>query len=274
MKIVAHTIIKNEQNWIWYSLNSVLDYVDEIMVWDTGSTDSTIDIVKSISSPKIKLHQVKDIDPNSFTQARQKMLEATHADWLMVLDGDEVWPDDQISKTIKKIRFEISNVEYLVHHYFNLLGDVFHYQDESAGRYQIQGRMGNLTIRFINLKRVPGLHFAKPHGQQGLLDADDVLIQDRTPFAGSMTDLYFLHMTHLARSPQDVQTMKRSFKFKYELGHLFPSDFSYPKHFFTPHNTFIPSPWKKRDFLYFGLAAVQTPLKLIKRALVVSPSGY
>lgn len=274
MKIVAHTIVKNEQNWIWYSLNSVLDYVDEIMVWDTGSTDSTVDIIKSISSPKIKLKQIDNIDPDSYTNARQAMLENTTADWLMILDGDEVWPEDQISQTLKIIHDNCNDVEYLVHHYYNLIGDVYHYQDESAGRYQIQGQRGHLTIRFLNLKKIPGLHFSRPHGQQGLLDASETLVQDRTPFAGLMTDLRYLHMTHMSRSPHDMHVMKRPFKFKYELGHSFTRDFDYPKSFYVPHKRLIPSPWERRNPLYSLIATVQTPLKRLKRTWIASPSGY
>ena len=49
MRIVAHILVKNEEKWIWYSLMSVLDYVDEILVWDAGSTDRTVEIIKTIS---------------------------------------------------------------------------------------------------------------------------------------------------------------------------------------------------------------------------------
>ncbi|MEK9201171.1 MAG: glycosyltransferase, partial [Patescibacteria group bacterium] len=137
MKIVVHTLVRNEQNWIWYALNSIIDYVDEIMVWDNNSTDDTVKIIKSISSSKIKFHQAGDLDKDSFTKARQKMLEETSSDWIMMLDGDEIWPQAAISEAVDLIHSG-KNLEYLVHPYSNLVGDVFHYQDESAGRYTIK----------------------------------------------------------------------------------------------------------------------------------------
>ena len=48
MKIWAHTLVKNEENYIWYAINSVIDWVDKVLVWDTGSTDKTVEIVKNI----------------------------------------------------------------------------------------------------------------------------------------------------------------------------------------------------------------------------------
>jgi len=52
-KIVVHCLVKNEENFIWYAINSVLPFVDKIMIWDNDSTDKTIEIIKSIHSPKI-----------------------------------------------------------------------------------------------------------------------------------------------------------------------------------------------------------------------------
>jgi len=90
-KIIVHCLIKNEENFIWYALNSVLPYVAKIMVWDTGSKDKTIEIVKLINSPKIEFQEVHSINAKEHPQMRNKMLEATDKTkyrWLMILDGD------------------------------------------------------------------------------------------------------------------------------------------------------------------------------------------
>ncbi|MBU1256082.1 hypothetical protein KKA49_00135 [Patescibacteria group bacterium] len=55
IKIIVHCLVKNEERFIWYAIKSVLPFVDKIMVWDTGSTDKTIQIIKSIKSKKISL---------------------------------------------------------------------------------------------------------------------------------------------------------------------------------------------------------------------------
>ncbi|TSC88382.1 MAG: family 2 glycosyl transferase [Microgenomates group bacterium Gr01-1014_16] len=275
MKITAHSIVKNEQNWIWHSLNSVLSFVDEIIVWDTGSTDNTIKIIKTISSPKIKFLHSTHIDPDALTTIRQEMLEATKSDWLLILDGDEIWPEASIRQTISFINKSANPYEYLIHPYYNLVGDVFHYQDKSAGRYKIDEYSGHITIRFVNLKLLPKLHFSKPHGQQGLFDDANTLIQDRKPFRGHFLDLPYLHATHLIRSSHDGGVMKRSFKRKFDLGIPFSRDFIYPKPFYLPHPHIIPSPWKPRSPGYLLATLIQSPFKLVKRKLFhSSTNGY
>ena len=46
-------IVKNEDQWVFYAINSVLPYVDELIITDTGSTDHTLELIRSIHSPKI-----------------------------------------------------------------------------------------------------------------------------------------------------------------------------------------------------------------------------
>lgn len=275
MKIVAHSIVKNEEKWVWYSLNSVLDYVDEVLVWDTGSTDRTIEIIKTISSPKIKFFHSTRINPESFTSIRQKMLAETKSDWLLMLDGDEIWPLDSIRATLDFINTSGPNYKYLIHTYYNLVGDVYHYQEKVAGKYKIGPYSGHITVRFINLKRLPKLHFALPHGQQGIFDSDNVLIQDRRPFLGHFLDLPYLHTTHLPRSSKDSDVMKRSFKRKFDLGLPFSRGFIYPVPFYLPHPPLVPSPWGRRNLGYFLTALAQSPFKLVKRNFFrSSASGY
>ena len=48
MKIWAHTLVMNEDRFIWYAVMSVIDYVDKILIFDTGSTDGTVRIIKGI----------------------------------------------------------------------------------------------------------------------------------------------------------------------------------------------------------------------------------
>ena len=275
-KITAHCLVKNEEKWIWYALVSVIDYVDEIMVWDTGSTDKTVEIIKTISSPKIKFKQAGPVDPNSFTQIRQAMVQQTTGNWLMILDGDEIWPQQAINKTSKLIKSnKIQNLEYLIHPYYDLLGDVYHYQEPSGGKYHIDKYSGHITIRFFNLSFLPGLHFGKPHGQQGIFDQNQTLIQDRLPHKYKfMDDCGYLHATHLHRSPDDTNVMRRNFKFKYEVGLKLPENFAYPVSFYLPHPPEVISAWKPAGPLFWLRAGWQTPLKWVRRNFFPLPSGY
>lgn len=267
MRIVAHTLVKNEEKWIWYSLMSVLDYVDEIFVWDAGSTDRTVDIIKTISSPKIKFKEIGNVDERTFTIARQNMIKDTKADWAIIVDGDEVWPKEAILQTISSMKESGPKMEFLVNKYMNLIGDVYHYQETSASHYRIGKYYGNFTVRAVNLTAISGLHFGNPYGSEGFFDSTNTPIQDRTPFKAELIPSPYLHMTHLGRSSKDNLVMQRKPKFKHELGIPLVSDFSYPGCFYIPRPNLVSSPWEKQSFSYTLNAVWQTPIKYIKRRI-------
>ena len=51
--LTVHCVIKNEERWIWFAINSILDIAGEVLIYDTGSADKTVEIVKTIKSKKI-----------------------------------------------------------------------------------------------------------------------------------------------------------------------------------------------------------------------------
>jgi len=267
-KITAHCLVKNEQRWIWFSLMSVLDFVDEILLWDNGSTDSTLTIVRSINNPKIKVESVGETPPHQYSSLRQQMLDQTDADWLLILDSDEIWPYEAISATRKLILERGSELDFIIQPFYSLVGDIYHYLPESAGRYQIGPFRGHLTIRAMNLHRLRGLHYSGEHMRQGIYDASGTLIQDRLAAAYIYQPIKYFHTTHLPRSlspTTDNLVNRRSQKFKFELGIPFPDDFSHPEVFFLPHPRVVPDPWFRRSVSYTLSSLVQTPMKTFRR---------
>ena len=274
-KITVNCLATNEESWIWYAITYVWEYVDEIIVWSHGSTDMTDSLLSSTKSPKLKYKRTVDANQANLTIYRQQMLDQTDADWLMILDGDEIWPDTNIRKTVKFIYDQGQNYEFLIHPYYNLVGDVFHYQDEAAGKYRIGQHQGHITTRFINLKKISGLHYERGHGQIGLFDQQNTLIQDRKPFEAKFLDLPYMHTTHLHRSSLDYTVSKRPRKFKYEIGTQFPENFAYPSTFYKSVPVSIASPWQRPNFSYWLQSLWQTPIRYLKRRLFESEKhGY
>jgi len=273
-KIIVHCLVKNEERFIWYAIKSVLPFVDKIMVWDTGSTDNTLQIVKAIKSKKIKFKQLKSVTPKTFTKASQQMIDQTPKDttWIMILDGDEIWPKDSIKKVIEFAKNN-TEAESIVVRTNNLVGDIYHRLPKSAGHYQIAGQKGHLSIRLMNYKKIPGLHFDLPHGQRGLFDKNNKLIQDRDPNKIKFINVSYHHATHLVRSSKDNMTIKRKQKFKYELGQKIPPQ-EIPKIFFTSRPTIVSLVTKERGFGFFALALIQTPLRKLRRTILPVKSGY
>ena len=95
MKISACTIAKNEALNIGKSIDSYKDYVDEILIVDTGSIDETVEIAKS-KGAKVLNFEWK----NDFAAAKNFALDNVSGDWILFLDADE-WFDGDTAKNIK-----------------------------------------------------------------------------------------------------------------------------------------------------------------------------
>jgi len=77
-------IARDEESVIERCLRSVKDFVHEMIVVDTGSTDRTAAIARSLGA-KVVRHQWKD----DFARARNVYLRKATGDWVLVLDADE-----------------------------------------------------------------------------------------------------------------------------------------------------------------------------------------
>ncbi len=278
MTITAHCLVKNEARFVWYAVMSVVHHVDKVLLWDTGSTDGTLEIVRKIKKAapdKIDFREYGSVTPETFTKVRQEMLEQTDTDWFLIVDGDEVWWEESIRKVVQGSVGR--NLESIVVPTINLIGDIYHYQEEEAGQYHLTGKRGHFNLRAVN-RSIPGLHSAGPHGTWGWVDADNRMIQDRSTQKILFVDAPYLHATFLPRTlsrEKDLLVPKRAHKFKYELGIPFLSDFYYPEVFFRPRPEIVPSVWEKRGIAYTLRAAFETPLKKIKRRLIKeSKIGY
>lgn len=81
-------IVKNEEENLRRCVSKVVDFVDEIIVVDTGSTDKT----KIISSEFTdKIYDFKWC--NDFSKARNFSISKASGDWILVLDADEFVTD-------------------------------------------------------------------------------------------------------------------------------------------------------------------------------------
>ena len=83
--IALSMIVKDAAKTLGACLESVRGVVDEIVIVDTGSSDSTKQIAGEFEA------RVSDIPwENDFAAARNKALEQVHAAWVLFLDADEI----------------------------------------------------------------------------------------------------------------------------------------------------------------------------------------
>lgn len=83
-------IVKDEEELLPACLDSVRDWVDEIIIVDTGSTDRTVEIAESYGARVYHQHW-----EGNFSKHRNYSIEQASGDWILILDADErVEPKD------------------------------------------------------------------------------------------------------------------------------------------------------------------------------------
>jgi len=90
-------IVKNEEENIARAIKSFLPFADEIIVNDTGSTDRTLEIVRSLPKTKVIQSEWKA----DFSYARNLSLDAATCAWCLWMDADDYVPPDQVESFLK-----------------------------------------------------------------------------------------------------------------------------------------------------------------------------
>lgn len=85
MKISLCMIVKNEEAVLDKCLRSIMSYVDEIIIVDTGSSDNTREIAEKYTDKIFEFPWCDD-----FSKARNYSISKATNDWILVLDADEV----------------------------------------------------------------------------------------------------------------------------------------------------------------------------------------
>ena len=86
-------VVRDEENFIGACLESVIDFVDEIVVVDTGSVDKTVSIAKGFGAKVFHMTW-----PGDFAPARNEALKLVNGDWVLVLDADEKLREEAIDE--------------------------------------------------------------------------------------------------------------------------------------------------------------------------------
>ena len=196
--ITLHTIVKNEDRFIKAALISALvsKDVERALVWDTGSTDNTVSEILSIKDSRIEFMEKGNAGRRQLVKLRNEQLEMTKTPWFMLVDGDEIWPEENLQQLILAIKKCGNQTIALVNRTRNAVGDLYHYLPDSEGHYQIGPWNGHLNIRAI--KNLQGL-IVKGEYPDEWYELSGKKIQDM-PEKLEFVDTWYLHTTHLKRS--------------------------------------------------------------------------
>ena len=106
MNLISVVLIaKNEAHIIGDTIKSVLSLTDDIIVVDSGSTDGTQDIVRSLHGRLIETGW------DGFGNNKNKGIEAARYDWILSIDSDEM-PDEGLLRSLQTIDLTEPNNVY------------------------------------------------------------------------------------------------------------------------------------------------------------------
>jgi glycosyltransferase involved in cell wall biosynthesis len=97
-------IVKNEEDMLSRCLESVKHIVDEMIIVDTGSTDSTVKIAESFGA-KVFYYKWD----NSFSNARNFSMEKATKEWILIMDADDQFVKEDTNKLLNLINNKRNN---------------------------------------------------------------------------------------------------------------------------------------------------------------------
>lgn len=109
LKLSAYMVVKDQISFFDDSVKSFIDHVDELHIVDTGSTDGTWECAQKwqqLIPSKVRIHKFEMVGYD-LSEARNYAKSLCTGDWILVVDGDEVWTDEELIK-VKKL---ISNTD-------------------------------------------------------------------------------------------------------------------------------------------------------------------
>lgn len=103
----------NKELSIKNTIQSVLDQSFrnfEVIVVNDGSTDNSVERVREIKDPRIKLVQQKN---QGVSAARNRGISEAKFDWIAFLDGDDLWKPNHLDEILRMMSIFPNNLIYV-----------------------------------------------------------------------------------------------------------------------------------------------------------------
>ncbi|MTJ08419.1 tetratricopeptide repeat protein [Anabaena sp. UHCC 0204] len=228
MRLSLCMIVKNEEIALPKCLGSVKNFVDEIVVLDTGSTDKTPQIAQQFGA---KVHYFAW--NNNFSAARNEALKYVTGDWILVLDADETLTPE-IMPLLKAV---ISKEEYIA---INLV------------RQEVGSTQSPYSLVSRLFRNHPDIYFDRPY--HALIDDSITAILNKEPTwqIGYLPGVAILHTGY---QKAVINEQNKYVKAAAAMEEFFATH---------PHDSYVCS---KLGALYMQMGKIQEGMELLKRGL-------
>src|SRR6267143_1903504 len=155
MGISLCMIVKNEEDWVEGAVQSVRSIVNEVIIVDTGSIDTTSARIQAIADKTLKIRW-----NDSFAEARIVSLSEAKEPWILVLDADERIAAEDLRLIAEAARRETAHGHHLIQRHYVLANQVLGWTPnqsdyEEGARYP--GYVDNPLIRLF--RNSPDIRF-------------------------------------------------------------------------------------------------------------------
>lgn len=150
----------NTEKYIAQAIESALGQTlrnIEVIVVDDASSDSTLEVIKSFSDPRLKI--LVNQPNQGVSHTRNRAIEAAQGRWIAVLDSDDWYAPDRIEKLLQTAKEESADI---------VIDDLYFIQDgEKAPWSTLLSESGE---QIHTLKPIDAIYFVETdvYGQKGL----------------------------------------------------------------------------------------------------------
>jgi len=173
--ITVHSIVRDEEQFVWYSLMSVAPFVEQTIVFlDMNSTDKTHEILWRVRKqiPSVEIHtRTPEKDYKNFGLLRDEQIRMTKTPFFLVVDGDEVYTRAGIEGLINWARNFPPHKNILNTRIYWFASDRFHIYYSNFTLFSYTGRLmrtkgavceGGHPGEMLYYKHEPRLEFIDP----------------------------------------------------------------------------------------------------------------
>lgn len=147
--IAALLMVKDEEARIHVTLNSITNHIDSLVVYDTGSTDKTLEIIRAFCKKHHITLRLKEGVFTNFAESRNVALDFADSfagiDFLLLMDANDELRKGNVLRDFAREHITDDKPAYYVHQYLEASSD----SDEHVSFY---------NIRFI--RRGSGLRYS------------------------------------------------------------------------------------------------------------------
>ena len=206
MRIASNTLVCRGMPFIGKVLRQVAPFMDEVLIVASHKSDNaTLEAIYKVQKEfpdKVRIDFENVSNVGELTEIRTAMAKATNADWILFLDDDDYWKEEDLKSCLKEIEMADDYTYAFAVNPYQLI-DFDHYDISWRNRW------------FSKFLRNDGLYFAKPFPRDLPMDKWGNPLYWRKNDRVKKLPFRFYHLSYLKYDSFRNDWGKKEFAFKF-----------------------------------------------------------